>query len=55
MEHPVVKALKDAYDAGDTDKAVLYTKILHDQALMAEGFQLDDVTAYNEAVCQLMK
>ena len=55
MEHPAVKALKGAYDAGDTDKAVLYTKILHDQALMAEGFQLDDVTAYNEAVCQLMK
>lgn len=54
MEHPAVKALKAAYEVGDSEKVALYTQILHDQALMAEGFQLDDVTAYNEAVCKLM-
>ncbi len=54
MEHPAVKALKAAYEAGDMDKVTTYTQILHDQALMAEGFQLDDVSAFNEAVCKLM-
>ncbi len=55
MEHPAVQALKAAYEAGNTDKVKTYTQILHDQALMAEGFQLEDVAAFNEAVCKLMK
>ncbi len=54
LEHPVVKALQKAFEDKDADKVETYTKILHDQALLAEGFELDDVAAFNAAVCALM-
>ena len=54
MGHPVIKALQKAYEDGDTDTVAAYTLILHDQALMAEGFQIEDLEAFNEAVYKLM-
>ena len=54
MAHPVVKALQKAYENGDTDTVAAYTLILHDQALMAEGFPIEDLNAFNEAVYKLM-
>ena len=54
LAHPGVKALQKAYENGDTDTVAAYTLILHDQALMAEGFQIEDLEAFNEAVYKLM-
>ncbi len=54
LEHPVVKALQKAFEKKDTNKVETYTKILHDQALLAEGFELEDVAAFNAAICALM-
>ena len=54
LNHPVLKALQAAFEAKDADKVEAYTKILHDQALLAEGFVLEDVNAFNAAICKLM-
>ena len=54
MSHPVVEALLAAHEAGDTDKVASYTEMLHYMALIAEGLEIDDPTALNEAICKLM-
>ena len=54
LNHPVLKALQAAFEAKDADKVEAYTKILHDQALLAEGFVLEDVNTFNAAICKLM-
>lgn len=53
-KHPIFEALKAAQGLGDADKVKLYTNILYDQALLVEGFPLDDPLAYAENVCKLM-
>jgi len=47
-------ALKAALDGGDTDKAVRYVEILHNQALLMAGLPIDDPAKYTELVCSLM-
>ena len=54
MEHPVVKAVLEAYEADDADKVSEYTVLLHYMALQAEGLEIDDPSAFNEAICKLM-
>ncbi len=51
-EHPLVKQLKDM---GDQDKFENWAHILFDQAMLAEGGQLDDPAAYVKRVNDMLK
>ncbi|MBQ9058726.1 MAG: molecular chaperone HtpG [Atopobiaceae bacterium] len=52
--HPVFERLVAAQAAGDTDKLELYSSLLYDQALLVEGFDLDDPVEFAKKVCSLM-
>ena len=54
IEHPIFGVLKAAYDAQDTQKVELYTNVLYDQALLIEGFPVDDPVAFAQNICSLM-
>ena len=54
-EHPVFEVLKAAWEAGDAEKVKLYTEILHDQALLVNGLELDDPAAYAQKIFSLLK
>ena len=54
-KHEIFQALKAAEDAGDEDKVKTYTTILYGQALLAEGLNVPDQQAYNDAILSLMK
>ena len=49
--HHAYQAMKEAFDAGDKDKAA---RILHAQALLIAGEPLEDPAAYSELVCTLI-
>lgn len=51
-DHAAYKALQDAIEA-DEDRAKKLVEILHAQALLIAGEELDDPTAYSETVCSL--
>ncbi len=53
--HPVFETLKQAQEAGDSEKVANYSRILYAQAQLIEGLPVDDPAAYAEAVCSLMK
>ncbi len=53
--HQVFDVLKDAHASGDDDKVKSYTKILFDQAMLAEGMPIDDPIAFSQAITDLMK
>lgn len=54
-EHPVFATLQAAQEAGDTEKIAQYANLLYNQARLAEGLEITDSAAFNEAICALMK
>ncbi len=54
-KHPVFETLKKAHTDGDDDKVKSYTKILFDEAMLAEGMPIDDPIAFSQAITELMK
>ena len=52
-EHRAFKAIKEAYDAGDKEKAAALSKILYAQAELIAGVEIEDPAAYAELVCSL--
>ena len=53
--HPVFAALQAAQESGDEQKVKDYADLLFDQALLLQGFPIDDPVAYTAKVCALMK
>ena len=53
-QHPVFKALQNAFEEKDDDKVKSYARVLYDQALITEGLPIDDPVAYNQAVYKFM-
>ena len=51
--HAIFNALQNVY-AKDKDKISKYADLLYDQALLIEGFNLEDPIAFSNAVCELM-
>ena len=52
--HHAYQTMKEAFAAGDKDKAARIAKILHAQALLIAGEPLEDPAAYSELVCTLI-
>ena len=52
--HHAYQTMKEAFTAGDKDKAARIAKILHAQALLIAGESLEDPAAYSELVCTLI-
>ena len=52
--HRAFKAMQEAFDAGDKDRAATIARILHAQALLIAGEPLEDPTAYTDMVCDLI-
>ena len=50
-----VKALKQAVDADEKEKAGQYARLLYGQALLLADLPLDDPSEFTALVCQLMK
>ena len=53
-DHPIFETLCKAYKE-DQEKAKDYINILYVQALLIEGFAIEDPITYCNAVCELMK
>lgn len=53
VNHPVFKALEDAY-ASDKTKLELYTTLLYHQALLIEGLPIEDPVAFTNDICKVM-
>lgn len=51
--HPIFTALQSIYNK-KPDKVSQYASLLYDQALLIEGFEIEDPTAFTNAVCDLM-
>lgn len=55
VDHPAVKTLKAIYDTHSDDPRIdLYTHILYDQAVIAEGSKLKDPAAFAQRINQLL-
>ena len=52
--HHAYQTMKEAFAAGDKDKAARIAKILHAQALLIAGEPLENPAAYSELVCTLI-
>ncbi|WP_324824253.1 molecular chaperone HtpG [Sinanaerobacter sp. ZZT-01] len=52
-KHSVLEALKQSY-MDDKEKAKIYTELLYNQALLIEGFTLDDPVAFSNSICSLI-
>lgn len=54
-EHPIVKKVQAMYDADKADpKIETYTRLLHDQAVIASGAKLDDPAAFAARINALL-
>lgn len=51
--HPIFEALQKLYSK-DTDKVKDYADLLYDQALLIEGFDLEDPISFSNKICNLM-
>ena len=51
--HPIFETLKNLYET-DKDKVKEVTEVLYDQALLIEGFELQDPIAYSRKICDLL-
>lgn len=51
--HPIFEALQTLYSK-DTDKVKDYADLLYDQALLIEGFDLEDPISFSNKICNLM-
>ena len=54
LDHPVVKALQEAFAAGDSEKVDRYATVLYGQSMLAEGLEVPDFGAYSQAVYALI-
>lgn len=52
-KHPILEALSSVYET-DKDKAKEYGELLYNQALLIEGFPVEDPVAFSNAICGLM-
>ncbi len=52
-EHPVFAALQKVYEK-DPASVADYAGLLYDQALLIEGFSIDDPVAFSNRICDLM-
>ncbi len=52
--HRAFKAMQEAFNAGDKDRAAKIARVLHAQALLIAGEPLDDPTEYTELVCDFI-
>ncbi|WP_206457947.1 molecular chaperone HtpG [Anaerovorax sp. IOR16] len=52
-KHPILEALKESFSV-DKEKAKTYTELLYSQALLIEGFTLEDPVAFSNAICSLI-
>jgi len=55
LEHPAAAALKEAFAAGDKEKAARYAKILYTMGRMISGLPVENPTELSNLVCGLMK
>ena len=53
--HRAYKAMKEAFDADDKDRAAKIAKVLHAQALLIAGEPLEDPAAYTEMICDFIQ
>ncbi len=51
--HPIFNTLKKLYET-DKDKVKEVTEVLYDQALLIEGFPIEDPIAYSKKICELL-
>ena len=51
--HAIFNALQNIYTK-DKAKVNKYASLLYDQALLIEGFDLEDPIAFSNAICELM-
>lgn len=52
-EHAIMETLSKAFDE-DKDKVKEYAELLYSQALLIEGFPVEDPVAFSNAICSLM-
>lgn len=52
-EHPIFQTLTNLYE-NDRDKLMQYADILYNQALLIEGFSIEDPVAYANTICELL-
>ena len=52
--HDIFKVLQKVYDR-EPEKIDEYTDILYQQAMLIEGFKLEDPVAFSNKICELMK
>ena len=52
--HRAYKAMKEAFDQDDKDRAAKIAKVLHAQALLIAGEPLEDPAAYTEMICDFI-
>lgn len=51
--HPIFNTLQKLYET-DKDKVKEVTEVLYDQALLIEGFPIEDPIAYSKKICELL-
>ena len=51
--HPIFTALQNVY-AQDKDAVKDYAQLLYDQALLIEGFPIDDPAEFSRKICEFM-
>ena len=51
--HDIFNALVKVFDT-NKDKINDYASLLYDQALLIEGFSIDDPVSFSNKICQLM-
>ena len=52
--HRAYKAMKEAFEADDKERAAKIAKVLHAQALLIAGEPLEDPAAYTEMICDFI-
>jgi molecular chaperone HtpG len=53
VDHEVFQSLKNAFEQ-DREKAMLYTNLLYNQALLIEGLPVEDPVAFSNDICKVM-
>ena len=53
VNHPIFRRLQSLYE-GDKAKVKEYTQLLYTQAMLIEGFPVEDPVAYTNKICELM-
>ncbi len=51
--HPIFNAMQKVYET-NSDKVDDYASLLYDQALLIEGFEVEDAVEFSNRICQLM-